>query len=152
MGLLVAVVALALLATPLKLPRAVILVFGGIAVAALPFAPHVRLDPDLILLVFLPPILYPAAHDFASEDLRANARPIMWLAVGLVFATMATIAVAVHFVLGVAWGPAFVLGAILGATDPVAATATAILSLTRLSPLRMVAMRPGAPDAAPPPA
>src|SRR3954468_22901893 len=122
-ALLVAVVLGALAARRLQgIPGAVALVIGGIVVGVLPFAPDVRLDPDVIFVVFLPPILYPSAFRFAAEDVRSNARPIALLAVGLVLATMAAIAVAVHAVAGVAWAAAFALGAVLAPTDPVAAT------------------------------
>src|SRR3954452_21519175 len=122
-ALLVAVVLVALAARRFQgVPDAVALVIGGIVVGLLPFAPDVRLDPDVIFVVFLPPILYPSAFRFAAEDVRSNARPIAFLAVGLVLATMAAIAVAVHAVAGVAWAAAFALGAVLAPTDPVAAT------------------------------
>src|SRR4051794_30459346 len=122
-ALLVAVVLVALAARRLQgIPDAVALVVGGIVVGILPFAPDVRLDPDVIFVVFLPPILYPSAFRFAAEDVRSNARPIAFLAIGLVLATMAAIAVAVHAVAGVPWAAAFVLGAVLAPTDPVAAT------------------------------
>src|SRR4051795_383915 len=122
-ALLVAVVLVALAARRLQgIPDAVALVIGGIVVGLLPFAPDVRLDPDVIFVVFLPPILYPSAFRFAAEDVRSNARPIAFLAVGLVLATMAAIAVAVHAVAGVPWAAAFALGAVLAPTDPVAAT------------------------------
>src|SRR3954447_21582474 len=122
-ALLVAVVLVALAVRRLQgVPDAVALVVGGIVVGVLPFAPDIRLDPDVIFAVFLPPILYPSAFRFAAEDVRSNARPIAFLAVGLVLATMAAIAVAVHAVAGVPWAAAFALGAALAPTDPVAAT------------------------------
>src|SRR4051795_8281806 len=122
-ALLVAVVLVALAARRLQgIPDAVALVIGGIVVGLLPFAPDVRLDPDVIFVVFLPPILYPSAFRFAAEDVRSNARPIAFLAVGLVLATMAAIAAAVHAVAGIPWAAAFALGAVLAPTDPVAAT------------------------------
>src|SRR4051794_11457073 len=123
-GLLIAVVLVALAARRLRrLPDAVALVLGGVAVGLVPFAPEVQLDPELIFLAFLPPILYPSAFRFAAEDVRANLRPIGFLAIGLVLATMAVIAAVVHWVAGVPWAAGFVLGAVLAPTDPVAATA-----------------------------
>lgn len=122
-GLLVPVVVLALAARRSeRVPHAVALVVGGVVVGVLPFAPHVRLDPDVIFAVFLPAILYPSAAAYAAEDVRGALRPIAWLAVGLVLATMAAIAVAVHLAAGIPWAAAFVLGAVLAPTDPVAAT------------------------------
>src|SRR4051795_3481277 len=111
-GLLVAVVLVALTARRLqRIPDPVALVIGGIAVGLLPFAPDIRLDPDVIFVVFLPPILYPSAFAFAFEDVRTNLRPIGLLAIGLVLATMAAIAAAMHWVAGIPWAAAFVLGA-----------------------------------------
>ena len=122
-ALLVAVVLLALFARRLRLSEEVALVVGGLALGALPFAPDVQLDPEVIFLVFLPPILYPFAFQFASEDVRGNLRPIGLLAFGLVLATMLAIAAVLHLVAGIPWAAAFVAGAILSPTDPVAATA-----------------------------
>src|SRR3954451_6951129 len=122
-GLLVAVVLVALAARRLqRIPDPVALVLGGIAVGLLPFAPDIRLDPDVIFAVFLPPILYPSAFRFAAEDVRGNVRAIAFLAIGLVLATMAAIGVAVHAAVGIPWAPALALGAILAPTEPVADT------------------------------
>jgi Na+/H+ antiporter len=123
-GLLVAVVLLALAARRFeRLPAAVALVLGGVGAGLLPFAPDITLDPAMIFAVFLPPILYPSAFEFAFEDVRANLRPIGFLAFALVLATIAVVAVVVHVVADVPWAPAFVLGAVLAPTDPVAASA-----------------------------
>jgi Na+/H+ antiporter len=123
-ALLVAVILATLAVRRLeRLPDAVVLVAGGIVAGLLPFAPDVNLEPDLIFVVFLPPILYPSAFTFAFEDVRSNLQPIGGLAIGLVVATMGVIAVAVHVVAGVPWAASFVLGAVLAPTDPVAATA-----------------------------
>ena len=111
-----------LVARRLRIAHPVALVAGGLGVGVLPFAPNVRVAPDLIQFVFLPPILFPAAMVFALEDVRGYLRAIGALAVGLVLATMAAIAVAVHAVLEIGWASAFVLGAVLGPTDPVSAT------------------------------
>jgi CPA1 family monovalent cation:H+ antiporter len=100
----------------------VALVAGGFVVGVLPFTHDVHLDPDVIFMVFLPPILFPSAAQFASEDLRGSLRAITWLAIGLVLATVAGIAVVVHLVAGIPWAACFALGAILAPTDPVAAT------------------------------
>ncbi|HWT94574.1 MAG TPA: Na+/H+ antiporter [Solirubrobacteraceae bacterium] len=122
-AVLVAVVLLALLAERLRFPQPVALVIGGLAVGALPFAPDIELDPELIFLVFLPPILYPSAFAFAGEDLRSNLRPIAWLSIGLVLVTIIVVALVTHWVTGIPLAACFVLGAIVAPTDPVAATA-----------------------------
>jgi CPA1 family monovalent cation:H+ antiporter len=80
-------------------------------------------DPDVIFFVFLPPLLYAAAITVSSHDLRANWKPIGLLAVGLVLVTIAAVAAVANAVLGIPWAAAFVLGAVLGPTDPVSAAA-----------------------------
>ena len=82
---------------------------------------EVRLEPDIVFLVFLPPLLYWDALNSSWRDFRENWRPISLLAIGLVFTTTMAVMVAAHFLLGFLWGPAFVLGAVLGPTDTVAA-------------------------------
>ena len=98
---------------------------GGLALGFVPGIPHVQLEPDLVLIAFLPPLIYIAAFFTSLRDLRANVRPIALLSVGAVVLTMAGVAVVAHAVAGLAWGPAFVLGAAVSATDPAAATAIA---------------------------
>ena len=72
-GLLAVVVLAALLAERLRhLPSPIALVIGGVAAGLLPFAPEIEIDHEVILLVFLPPILYPSAFRFATEDVRGN--------------------------------------------------------------------------------
>ena len=123
-ALLSAVVLVALFAQRAqRVPREVALVLAGLAVGLLPFAPEVELSPELIFLVFLPPIIYPSSYLFAHEDLRASLRQIGGLSIGLVLTTMGGIAAALHIAAGIPWGAAFVLGAVLAPTDPVAATA-----------------------------
>ncbi|HEU4974861.1 MAG TPA: Na+/H+ antiporter [Baekduia sp.] len=122
-GLLIAVVLVALAVRQLEaVPDAVALVAGGLVAGLLPFTPDIRLNPEVIFVVFLPPILYPSAFAFSFEDVRTNLRPIAGLAFGLVLATVGAIAVAAHLVGGIAWPTAFILGAVLAPTDPVAAT------------------------------
>ena len=83
-ALLAGVVVLVWLAGPLRVPYPVVLVLGGLAVGLLPFLPNVKMEPDFVLLAFLPPILYRAAWTFAAEDVRMSWAPIVLLAVGLV--------------------------------------------------------------------
>src|ERR1700742_4257609 len=99
---------------------------GGIAIGAIPGLPEVELEPDLVLVLFLPPLLYSAALFSSLRDLRANLRPISLLAIGLVVATMCGVAVVAHAVIdGLPWAAAFALGAIVAPTDPLAATTIA---------------------------
>jgi Na+/H+ antiporter len=120
--LLATVVILGILAERTRVPTAVILVAGAAALGLTPLAPELHLDAEVVLLVFLPPILFPAAVEFAREDVRTSIRAITMLAIGLVLLTIVTVAVAAHLLLGVPWAVAFVLGAVLAPTDPVAAT------------------------------
>jgi CPA1 family monovalent cation:H+ antiporter len=119
-GMLVAIAALAVLARLIGVPYPITLVVGGSAIGFLPGVPEVALDPDLVLLIFLPPLLYGAALFTSLRDLRRNARPIALLSVGVVFATMGIVAVVAHQVIGLGWGESFVLGAIVSPTDAVA--------------------------------
>ena len=86
----------------------------------IPGVPSVELDPDLVLLIFLPPLLYGAAFFTSLRDLRRNARPIALLSIALVVATMVAVAVVAHEVIGLGWAESFVLGAIVSPTDAVA--------------------------------
>jgi NhaP-type Na+/H+ or K+/H+ antiporter len=85
--------------------------------------PRLELDPDLVLLVFLPPLLYFAAFFSEPRTLRRYARAVSLTSIGLVLLTTALVAVAGHLVLDLPWPMAFALGAIVSPTDPVAATA-----------------------------
>ena len=119
-GLLVAVAALAALAGRLRVPYPILLVIGGLCLGWVPNADEIVLDPDLVLLIFLPPLLYAAAFFASPRELARNARPITLLAVGLVFATTAVVALVAHYVVGLDWKVAFVLGAVVSPTDVVA--------------------------------
>ena len=109
----------------MRVPYPVLLVIGGGALGFVPGVPEVRLEPDLVLLIALPPLLYAAAFFSSLRDLRANLRPITTLSLGLVLATMVGVAAVAHYAIGLDWPVAFVLGAIVSPTDPVAATAIA---------------------------
>jgi monovalent cation/hydrogen antiporter len=114
LALLVVVVALRALAPALRLPYPILLVLGGLVLALVPAVPDVVLAPDLVFLLFLPPLLYAAAYDTSIRDVRANLRPILSLAVGLVLATTGAVAVVVHAVLpALGWPIAFALFAIV---------------------------------------
>ena len=121
-GLLLGVAALAVLARVLGVPYPITLVVGGSVIGFVPGVPEVELDPDLVLLIFLPPLLYGAAFFTSLRDLRANARAIALLSIPLVGVTMVAVAVVAHEVIGLGWGESFVLGAIVSPTDAVAPT------------------------------
>jgi Na+/H+ antiporter len=121
--LLGAAAVLAQLARSLNVPYPIFLVLGGLAIGFVPGLPEVEIPPEVIFLIFLPPLLNSAAFSSSPLDLRAHLRPIVLLAVGLVLATTCAVAVVAHAVIGLPWAAAFVLGAILAPTDPVAAEA-----------------------------
>jgi CPA1 family monovalent cation:H+ antiporter len=122
-SLFVAVALLNAAANRLSLPYPIVLVIGGLLLALVPGVPEVELDPDLILVIFLPPLLYSAAFFSDLRSLRSNVRPLSLTAIGLVLLTTAVVAVLAHEVIGMPWAVAFALGAIVSPTDPVAATA-----------------------------
>jgi len=114
---------LALVSRRLDLPYPLLLVVGGLALAFIPGLPRVTIDPSLVLVIFLPPLLFSAAWFTSWRDFAANRRPIFLLAVGLVVASTTGIAYVAHAVVaGMTWPVAFVLGAIVSPPDAVAAT------------------------------
>src|SRR4051812_45635763 len=125
-SLLVAVAGLATAARAVDIPYPIVLVVGGLVMGFIPGLPDVELRPDLVLVIFLPPLLYSAAFFANLRELRQSARPITLLAVGLVLATMVAVAVVAHAIVDdLPWAAAFALGAIVAPTDPLAATTIA---------------------------
>ncbi len=125
-GLLAAVAALTFAARVLGIPYPILLVLGGCGLGFVPGVPHVELEPDLVLLIFLPPLLFNAAYFASLRDLRRIARPIALNAIGLVLLTMLVVALVLHAVIPeLPWAAAFALGATVAPTDPLAATAIA---------------------------
>ncbi|MBD0253675.1 MAG: Na+/H+ antiporter [Rubrobacter sp.] len=123
-GLLGIVAILGQLARMIGVPYPIFLVLGGVGVGLIPAFPDVELPPEIVFLVFIPPLLLSAAFSSSPRDLRAHARPIGLLALFLVLITTGTVAAAAHFLVGLPWAAAFVLGAVVAPTDPVAAEAT----------------------------
>src|SRR6187402_2664008 len=110
------------LADKIRIPVPVLLLLVGIGIVFVPAMPAVKLNPEIIMLLFLPPLLYDAAFNISFKDFQTNLNTISALAIGLVFITTAGIAVIAHYLIpGMSWPLAFVLGAILSATDAVAA-------------------------------
>jgi CPA1 family monovalent cation:H+ antiporter len=106
------------------IPFPIVLVLGGLAIALAPGLPAVDLDPDVVFLIFLPPLVYAAGWRSSPRELRAVMRPLALLAVGLVFVTAAAVALVAHATVpGLSWAEAAVLGTVLAPTDAVAATA-----------------------------
>ncbi|HYV28995.1 MAG TPA: cation:proton antiporter, partial [Candidatus Eisenbacteria bacterium] len=126
LALLAAVAGLALLSRRIRVPYPILLVMGGLLLGLIPGLPHVRLNPELVFLVFLPPLLYPAALFTSWRDFRANLRPISLLAIGLVlFTTVAVGLLAHYFIQDLPLAAGFVLGAIVSPPDAIAAAAIA---------------------------
>ena len=124
LGLMVAVAAVAVLARRLQVPYPILLVIGGLGLALIPGLPRVRLNPELVFLFFLPPLLYPAALFTSWRDFRADLGSISLLAVGLVLFTTVAIAWAAHLLTGMPLAAGFVLGAIVSPPDALAACST----------------------------
>src|SRR3954451_11272226 len=122
-GLFVLVAGLNVLALRLSIPYPIVLVLGGLVVGAIPGLPDITLNPDLVLVIFLPPLLYSAGVFADLRSLRDNLRPILLLSVVLVVVTTVAVAVVAHEVIGMSWALAFALGAIVSPTDPTAASA-----------------------------
>lgn len=126
LGLLIAVAGLTAIARALRVPYPILLVIGGSLLGFVPGLPKVELHPDLVLLVFLPPLLFHAAYFASLHELRRQTRTILLNSIGLVVLTATTVALVAHALVGdLSWAAAFTLGAICAPTDPLAATAIA---------------------------
>lgn len=123
-AVLFAAAVLVRLADLISIPYPIVLVIGGVAIGFVPGLPRIELEPQVVFLVFLPPLLHSAGFAASPQELRAAAGQLVSLTFALVLVTMAAVAVAAHAALDVSWTEAFVLGAILGPTDPVSAAAT----------------------------
>lgn len=122
--LLVGVTLLALVARRYGLPTPAVLVTGGLLVALVPGLPVVQFDPQLVFLIFIPPLLFRASLLASYRDVRATFRPILSLGIGhVLFATLVVAWVAHQSIPGLPWAPAFVLGAVVSPPDFAAATA-----------------------------
>lgn len=122
---LLAVVALAgWAARALGLPYPIFLFAAGLGIGLIPGLPELEVEPEVIFLVFLPPLIHAAAWQASPRHLRAVARTVTLLALGLVFVTTAAVGVVAHTVVpGLSWTSALLLGALVSPTDTVAATA-----------------------------
>ncbi len=121
-ALFVSAAGLNALANRLTIPYPITLVLGGLVLGLIPGIPDITLNPDLVLLVFLPPLLYASAFFYDLRSLRTDARVITLNAVGMTLATAAVVGVVAHEVMDLPWAVSFALGAIVSPTDPAAAT------------------------------
>lgn len=125
---LIVLVAVALvlvrLADLVAIPYPIVLVLGGLGIGFVPGGPQLELDPDLVFLVFLPPLLQSAGYWSSPRELRAELGSLTGLVIGLSLATMVAVAAVAQAVIpGLGWPEALVLGAVVAPTDPVAAIA-----------------------------
>ena len=123
--LVAAAIVLVRLADAISIPYPIVLVLGGLGIGFIPGGPNLELEPDVVFLVFLPPILQSAGYWSSLRELRAQLIPLTWLVLGLTLVTMVAVAVVAQAVIpSINWAEAFVLGAIVAPTDPVSAIAT----------------------------
>lgn len=122
--LLSIVTALAQITDRIRIPYPILLVLVGIGIGLVPGLPHIELHPDVVFLIFMPPVLFAAAWYTSWPDFKKDIKPISQLAIGCVlFSTIMVAAAAHYFIPGFGWPESFVLGAIISPPDAVAATA-----------------------------
>ncbi|HET6994409.1 MAG TPA: Na+/H+ antiporter [Chitinophagaceae bacterium] len=121
--LLFGITFLGVLSTKYKFPFPIILVLSGVVISLVPGLPVITLNPDIVFLIFLPPLLYGAAWNTSWHDFKAAIRPIGLAAIGLVLFTTSLTAMAAHLLIpGLSWPLAFLIGAIVSPPDAIAAT------------------------------
>lgn len=106
-----------------RLPAPPVLVLAGLAVALIPGVPALHVPPHAIAVIVLPPLLYASAEELSPRDLKTVWRPLTVLALGLVLASAAAVGFLAVWLTGLPPAMAFVLGAVLASTDPVAVAA-----------------------------
>ena len=116
-------ISLTAIANKRKLPYPVLLVLAGLVIGFVPHLPNLALDPDIVFVIILPPLLYDAASRTSWHEFRTSIRPIAALAITLVFFTTVSVAVTAHYLIpGFEWALAFILGAVVSPPDAVAAS------------------------------
>ncbi|TAL49919.1 MAG: Na+/H+ antiporter [Chitinophagaceae bacterium] len=121
--IMVILISLTAIANKRKLPYPILLVAAGLIIGFVPQLPNLALDPDIIFVIILPPLLYDAASKTSWHEFRTSIRPISALAITLVFFTTVAVAVTAHNLIpGFSWPLAFVLGAVVSPPDAVAAS------------------------------
>ncbi len=119
--LLAVLISLSALVERIKIPQPILLVVAGLLIGFIPSLPDLALDPQIIFLIFLPPLLYDAASKTSWHDFKADIRPISALAISLVFFTTTAVAATAHYLVPhFGWPLAFLLGAIISPTDAIA--------------------------------
>jgi len=126
LGLLAVVAIAAAVGRRVGLADPIVFAISGVALTLVPGIPNIALPPSLVLVVFLPPLIFAAARDTSWVEIRREARPILLLAVGLVLVTMTSVAMVAHALAPeLPWAAAFTLGAVVAPPDTVAAKAIA---------------------------
>ena len=121
--LLFAITFLGVISNKYKFPFPIILVLSGVIISLIPGLPIITLSPDVVFLLFLPPLLYAAAWNTSWHNFKAAIRPISLASIGLVFFTMVLVGVTAYLLIpGITWPLAFLVGAIVSPPDAVAAT------------------------------
>ena len=121
--LLIVTLIVALLSRRLRVPYTLLLVIVGLVIGLLPFLPHGNLDPNLILYVFIPALLFEGAWNAELDRLEADWLPIVLLAIPGMVLSLLAVAVVLHFGINLAWLLALLVGAIVAPTDPIAVIA-----------------------------
>src|ERR1700712_1225500 len=121
--LLFVITFLAILSYKYRFPLPILLVLAGLVISLVPNLPSITIQPEVIFLIFLPPLLYQAAWDMSWKEFKANIRPITLASIGLVFFTTACIGILIHYMMpDFSWAHSFLLGAIISPPDAVAAS------------------------------
>ena len=124
--LLLLVAGLAIVAKRLKIAYPIVMVMGGLFLSLVPHVPHIAFDANIVFFGILPPLLFSAAFHTSWREFQRNIVSILMLAFGLVGFTVFGVAAKTHWFLpGFDWRLGLVLGAVVAATDAIAATATA---------------------------
>lgn len=121
--LLVITLAVALISRPLRLPYTLVLVVVGLIIGVSPFLPHLRLNPNVVLFLFLPALLFEGAWNVDVKQLTANWLVVLLLAVPGLILSVLVVAALLHWTLGLPWGLVLLLGAMISPTDPIAVLA-----------------------------
>src|SRR5688572_3900610 len=121
--LMVILISLTAIVNKRKFPYPILLVAAGLIIGFVPQLPDLALDPDIVFVIILPPLLYDAASKTSWHEFRTAIRPISALAITLVFFTTVAVAITAHYLIpGFSWPLAFVLGAVVSPPDAVAAS------------------------------
>src|SRR5262247_1870636 len=120
LALALIVAGLSVAARRLRFASPLLLLLVGAVLAFVPGIPQLVLDPEVVLLMLLPPLLYSSGVGMSWRGFRSNLRPILLLAIGCVLFTATAVAALCHYLLGLPWAVGFVLGAIVAPPDAIA--------------------------------